>query len=75
MRVFSVDGKKWIAQLHDARQASGKMQVGWEVVQFDTQPAGTIQRIVYRPAGWLQNASIKELIDAMREGETVRAAW
>jgi hypothetical protein len=77
MRLFSVDGKDWIAQFHYGRKASNHVVVGagWEVIQFDTKPSGTVQRIAYRPTGWLQNASIKELIDALREGDTVRAAW
>ena len=77
MRLFKFDGKSWIAQLHDGAESIGSItvRVGWEVVQFDTQPSGTVQRIAYRPSGWLQKASIKELIDAMREGESVRAAW
>lgn len=77
MRIFKVDGKDWIAQLHVGRQANGNTAVraGWDVIQFDTKPSGTTQRIAYRPIGWLQNASITDLIDAMREGETVRAAW
>jgi hypothetical protein len=77
MRIFKADGKNWIAHLHDAPDASGSIdeRVGWEVIQFDTQPPGSVQRITYRPAGWLQNASIADLIDALREGDTVRAAW
>ena len=77
MRIFKVNDKEWIAQIHDGldQSASAQTRVGWEVVQFDTKPGGSVQRIAYRPAGWLQNASIAELIDALREGETVRAAW
>jgi hypothetical protein len=77
MRIFKVDGKDWIAQLHVGRPTSSNVAVraGWDVIQFDTKPSGSTQRIAYRPIGWLQNASIKDLIDAMREGETVRAAW
>lgn len=77
MRIFKADGKDWIAQLHDGAEQSGGVEigVGWEVIQFDTKPPGTMQRITYRPAGWLKSASIAELIDALREGETVRAAW
>lgn len=75
MRIFKVEGKQWVAQVHDGADASRRVQVGWEVVQFDTQPSGTVQRIAFRPPGWLTNASIQELIDALREGESVRANW
>jgi hypothetical protein len=76
MRTFKLDGKSWIARIHDSANKEGNGgRIGWEVVQFDTNPSGSTQRITYRPAGWLTEASINELIDALREGETVRAAW
>ena len=77
MKIFKLDGKNWVAQLHDLpdEKAAAESRAGWEVIQFDTQPPGTVQRISYRPAGWLAQASIAELIDALREGETVRATW
>ena len=77
MRKFEADGKAWVAQIHDGLEPDLPVdgRVGWEVVQFDAEPPGSVQRITYRPAGWLTNASIKELIDALREGDTVRAAW
>jgi hypothetical protein len=74
MRVFKLEGQNWVAAIHDGAEKEGE-RVGWEVIQFDTQPAGTIQRISYRPAGWLHNASVQELIEALLEGETVRARW
>jgi hypothetical protein len=70
MKMFEADGKRWIA-LIDGRPQSA----GWEVIQFETAPPGEIQRITFRPPGWLANASIQELIAALREGETVRVAW
>ena len=78
MRVFSSDdGKTWVAKLHDgmAASASAESRTGWEVIQFDSQPAGTYQRITYRPSGWLNNATVQDLIAALREGESVRAKW
>ena len=78
MRTFlSEDGKSWIAKLHDGLEATAifDARAGWEIVQFDSTPPGTVQRITYRPSGWLANASIQELIDALREGESVRATW
>ena len=77
MRIFKLDGKQWVAQLHDlpAEKAAAQSRAGWEVIQFDTQPSSSVQRISYRPAGWLAQASIDELIAALREGETVRAVY
>ena len=71
MRSFKLDGQNWIAQIHDGKEAS----LGWEVIQFDTEPGGSTQKISFRPAGWLGNASIQELIDALKEGDSVRASW
>ncbi|HET9438680.1 MAG TPA: hypothetical protein VFO52_00830 [Longimicrobiales bacterium] len=78
MRLFHADGKEWIAQIHDSathQKTNVTVRAGWEVVQFDTQPPGNIQRVTFRPPGWLKNASIAELIEALREGESVRATW
>lgn len=76
MRTFKLDGKSWVAHIHNsADNAVDGGRIGWEVVQFDTDPSGSTQRITYRPAGWLNQASVQQLIDALREGETVRAAW
>jgi hypothetical protein len=77
MKKFKIDGKEWIAQLHDlpAAKTAEEPRAGWEVVQFDTQPSSNTQRISYRPVGWLAQASIAELVDALREGATVRARW
>jgi hypothetical protein len=76
IRTFSSeDGRTWIARIHDGIDSQPENErAGWEVIQFDTNPPG-IQRISYRPAGWLHNASIQELIAALQEGETVRASW
>ena len=77
MRIFKTDGKTWTATLHEEGEANtvADDRVGWEIVQFDTQPPGQIQRITYRPAGWLANATIQDLVAALREGDTVRATW
>ena len=77
MRLFKLDGKDWVAQLHDLpdEKAAPEPRPGWEVIQFDTRPSGTTQRISYRPVGWLAQATIEELIDALREGESVRATF
>lgn len=78
MRTFtSEDGLTWTARLHDgiAEAASNQKRVGWEIIEFDPARSGTTQRIAYRPPGWLLNASLRELIDALREADAVRAAW
>ena len=77
MRTFKTNGKTWIARLHEDEEKKplAEERVGWEIVQFDTEPPGQVQRITYRPAGWLNNATIVDLIAALQEGETVRAKW
>lgn len=77
MRTFvSEDGRTWVVKLHDGLVNNPPAErAGWEVIQFDTDPPGTTQRITYRPSGWLQNANIQDLISALQEGETVRASW
>lgn len=78
MRTFkSEDGKSWVAKIHDGLDAAeaGEARTGWEVIQFDTEPPGSFQRITYRPSGWLNNATMQELIEALKEGDTVRASW
>jgi hypothetical protein len=77
MRTFKTDGKMWIAKLHEdiGQMPVAEERVGWEAIQFDTDPPGQIQRITYRPAGWLNNATIQDLISALQEGDTVRANW
>ena len=78
MRIFtSEDGKNWVAKIHDGidEAANASDRTGWEVIQFETEQPGTYQKITYRPSGWLQNASIQELIAALQEGESVRTSW
>ena len=78
MRIFSSeDGRNWVAKIHDGLDATGSIdnRTGWEVIQFDTDPPGTYQKITYRPSGWFSNATIQELIEALQEGESVRASW
>jgi hypothetical protein len=77
MKIFTHDGKDWVAQLHDGseKKITVEVRAGWEVVQFNTHSPGNTQRISYRPAGWLSQASIAELIQALRDGNAVRANW
>ena len=78
MRTFvSEDGRNWVARIHDGADKSAGVdhRTGWEVIQFDAEPGGNFQRITYRPSGRLNNASIQDLVAALKEGESVRASW
>ena len=78
MREFiAEDGRVWIATIHDGVEVRRPVdeRTGWEVVQFSATSPGVVQRITYRPAGWLSVASIQELIAALQEGDTVRTNW
>ncbi|HEX6559238.1 MAG TPA: hypothetical protein VF021_07235 [Longimicrobiales bacterium] len=78
MRVFtSQDGKRWVASIHAGEDAAAGVdsRTGWEVIQFDTEPSGSYQKITHRPSGWLNDATIQELIAALQEAESVRASW
>jgi hypothetical protein len=72
MRVFSIDGRSWVVR-PELLTESGRA-CGWETILFESSPAGAA-RLVYRPAGWLRNASDSELAAALAEAEPVRARW
>jgi hypothetical protein len=77
MRSFSaVDGRVWNARLDNALTSNSAQPngVGWEAVLFETAPPAT-QKVVYRPVGWLTQASLGELQRALQEAEAVRARW
>lgn len=74
MREFKEeDGRAWRARL-EVEPASNEGG-SWEIVLFEPDSDAEVQRIVYRPAGWLQNAAIQELIAALREASAVRTRW
>jgi hypothetical protein len=77
MRVFKVaDGTSWIAKLDVAEHASAEPpRTGWEAIVFEMDALTGRQRLVYRPSGWLEGASIDDLVEALEEGLTVRARW
>jgi hypothetical protein len=77
MRVFKIaDGTSWVAHLHDGDEAKPTAErVGWEAILFISDPATVAQRLVYRPVGWLSQATTAELAAALEEGEVVRARW
>jgi hypothetical protein len=73
MRVFRLsDGTSWVARLEEPGQGGGS---GWEAVVFQKDPETAAQRLVYRPSGWLDAASVPELTAALEEGVTVRLRW
>lgn len=72
MRKFEdVNGRAWRARLDEGSAPGG---AAWEIVLFEDDGVRS-QRIVYRPAGWLQKAPVQELIDALAEAESVRTRW
>lgn len=77
MRNFAAqDGRVWNARLDlgVTRTFSDTKGVGWEAVLFETVPPAT-QKVVYRPTGWLNRATIIDLNHALLEAESVRARW
>jgi hypothetical protein len=76
MRVFKVaDGTSWTAKLHDPGPPADGKRTGWEAILFEVIPAASAQRLVYRPAGWLQDASPADLVEALEEGVAIRVRW
>ena len=78
MRMFvTADGRSWSARIYDGPQGDEIRApgVGWEAVLFEQPAEGAVQRLVYRPAGWLAAAGIDELRDALEQSEAVRARW
>jgi len=77
MRVFKVmDGTSWIAKLDEGEHATAQApKTGWEAIVFEMDVVTGRRRLVYRPSGWLQGASVDDLVEALEEGVTVRAHW
>ncbi|HSL70129.1 MAG TPA: hypothetical protein VK864_07785 [Longimicrobiales bacterium] len=79
MRNFTADdGRDWRVQLdtgHVGAPANGNGRIGWEAVLFDPISTGVTQRIAFRPAGWLLDASVEDLVQALGEAAAVRARW
>jgi hypothetical protein len=78
MREFRADdGRSWSARMEKGGSRSGDLlsRVGWEVVLFERGAVGGEQRFVHRPAGWLASASDRDLAEALREGQSIRARW
>jgi len=77
MRVFKLaDGTSWIARLHDGAEESVlEERVGWEAILIESDPVAAVQRLVYRPSGWLSVATPADLATALEEAHTVRSRW
>lgn len=78
MKVFRLaDGTSWVARLHDAVDDPKAVtaRTGWEAVVFEGGPGEVAQRLVYRPHGWLANATPADLAEALEEGVPIRVRW
>jgi hypothetical protein len=77
MRVFKVsDGTSWTARIDDGGDdVQDEQRPGWEAIVFEASVAAAAQRLVYRPPGWLQQATARDLTAALEEGVTVRVKW
>ncbi|HET9985418.1 MAG TPA: hypothetical protein VFQ38_17585 [Longimicrobiales bacterium] len=76
MRIFrSADGHTWAVLEVDARPEGRAAEFGWLGVLFRSTAPGGAERLVQRPAGWLERASHEELAAAFDEGDGVRARW
>jgi hypothetical protein len=76
MRVFKVsDGTSWQARLQEPGADSSASTAAWEAILFQPGRTADVDRLVYRPAGWLAAASPEELAAALEEGVRVRVRW
>jgi hypothetical protein len=78
MRVFKVsDGTSWQARLQEpgAEAGSSASTAAWEAILFQPGRNTDVDRLVYRPAGWLAAASQEDLAAALEEGVRVRVRW
>ena len=76
MRVFKLDGTSWIARPEEeTEKEEAEPRSGWEPILFEADLASVAQRLVYRPAGWLAEATLPDLVAALDEAVVVRARW
>jgi hypothetical protein len=78
MRVFKVsDGTSWMARLHETTDDGTPVTsgTGWQAILFETGPGAAAQRLVYRPHGWLADATPQDLEAALDEGVSIRVRW
>jgi hypothetical protein len=76
MRTFTTaDGRRWSVWLDGTAAPRGSGSgIGWEALIFAAEDP-PVQRIAYRPVGWLAAAADTDLREALLEGDSVRAAW
>ncbi len=76
MRVFtSDDGRSWTAVPIEVKEIPGPVAFGWQAVVFRTVGTASMERIIYRPVGWLPDATPEDLRVALQEADGVRARW
>ena len=76
MRVFtSEDGRSWIAVPVEVNEIPGPVAFGWQAVLFRTVAPDNAERFIYRPVGWLPDATPEDLRTALLEADGVRAHW
>jgi hypothetical protein len=76
MRVFKVaDGTSWTARVEDDQPSPAAQRVGWQAVVFQDSVHAAVQRLVYRPPGWLREATPVDLAAALEESVAVRLRW
>lgn len=76
MRVFRDEhGYRWRVWVDGAAAPRGAENgVGWAALIFEADDTRS-QRTLYRPVGWLSEASEEALQAALEESESVRASW
>lgn len=77
MRTFTTgDDKVWSVRVYDGSFGKvGQGVVGWEALLFECQSEDSVERLAFRPVGWLEGASVVELERALHEAGLVRASW
>jgi hypothetical protein len=76
MKVFKVaDGTSWTVRVEERDSSTEPQRAGWETVVFEDTVHATVQRLVYRPPGWLRQATPGELAAALEESVAVRLRW
>lgn len=76
MRVFtSEDGRSWTAVPIEVKEIPGPIAFGWQAVLFRAVAPASAERIIYRPVGWLPDATPEDLRAALLEADGVRAHW
>jgi hypothetical protein len=76
MRAFtSEEGWNWTARVFDGAPSPEPSRPGWEAILFEALHPIRVERLVYRPPGWVERATPDELAAALSEGTRIRARW